>query len=104
MNDIDDILDFAGRLADGKRVVILSDKTRRGWETGAGIMRNRCAFTSRDMGDDWPEAFTYAIVAGWDEAMTEMAEKFEWDAPLVEFLNDAHTRFAELADRTDPTP
>jgi hypothetical protein len=75
-------------------------------ETGAGILRNRCAFTSRDMGADWPEAFTYAVVSGWDAsddgeagAMDEMAARWSWDEPLVEFLRDAHRRFQALADR-----
>jgi len=75
-------------------------------------MRNRCAFTSRDMAEDWPEAFTYAVVMGWDcddpdegdhDAGSEMAEKFGWDAELVAFIRDAHLRFEELADKT-PNP
>ena len=82
--------------------------------SGADRMRNLCAFTSRDMAADWPEAFTYAVVSGWDsnepddpdddlDAMTEVAAKFGWDEPLVEFLRDAHRRFKELRDnRKDP--
>lgn len=83
------------------RVLILTERTRFGGETGAGLMRNRCAFTSRDMSDDWPEAFTYAVVLGWDDSMDDMAAKFGWDEPMVEFLRDAHARFEALADR-DP--
>jgi hypothetical protein len=88
------------------RAIMLNERTRSGGETGAGIMRNRCAFTSRDMAADWPEAFTYAVVLGWDDAMDSMAAKFEWDDAMVEFLRDAHRRFAVLADAlvTDPTP
>jgi hypothetical protein len=88
------------------RVVVLNEDTRSGNETGAGILRNRCAFTPRDMGADWPEAFTYAVVFGWDDpeiheegAMDEMAARWGWDESMVEFLRDAHARFATLADR-----
>jgi hypothetical protein len=90
--------------------IALTEHFRSGGETGAGVMRNRCAFTSRDMGDDWPEAFTYAVVCGWDgdsegdSAMEAMAAKFGWDEPLIEFLRDAHRRFEALADRTKPRP
>lgn len=75
-------------------------------ESGAERMRDRCAFTSRDMAADWPEAFTYAIVLGWDadtrdgedeDAMDEVAERYGWDAALVEFLRDAHRRFEALS-------
>jgi hypothetical protein len=88
----------------GEKIVILSETTRMGVETGAGIMRNRCAFTSRDMAADWPEAFTYAIVSGWstypeNDAMPELAAKYEWDDEMVAFLVDAHERFAQLADK-----
>ena len=55
------------------RAFILSEGSRFGGETGAGLMRNRCAFTPRDMAADWPDAFTYAIVSGWGEAMEEVA-------------------------------
>lgn len=78
-------------------------------DSGAGLMRNRCAFTSRDQAADWPEAFTYAIVKGWDAkdeddpedvgAMAEVAEKFGWDESLVAFLRDAHERFKQLPDK-----
>lgn len=90
------------------RAIMLTEHTRFGGETGAGIMRNRCAFTTRDMGHDWPEAFTYAIVLGWDssdlgdgadEAMRNQAAKWGWDEELVAFLRDAHERFKTLADR-----
>jgi len=72
--------------------------------TGAGRLRNHCAFTSRDMGADWTEAFTYAVVFGWDAedsdgedgAMDEMAARWGWDETLVEFLRDAHRRFQAL--------
>ena len=93
---------------DDMRAVILTESSAFGDETGAGIMRNRCAFTSRDMASDWPEAFAYAIVSGWDDdtdepeesdAMSELAGKFDWDAEMVTFLRDAHQRFAELADK-----
>jgi hypothetical protein len=89
------------------RVVILTERTRFGGESGAGLMRNRCAFTPRDMGADWPEAFTYAVVFGWDDpdpesdAMAEMAARWDWDEPMVEFLRDAHRRFQALADKTE---
>lgn len=98
------------------RHLILTENARFGEETGAGIMRNRCAFTSRDMSADWPEAFTYAIVTGWDldpedllageedGAMDDMAAKFNWDNELVAFLRETHERFKALADkRTTPS-
>lgn len=90
--------------ASGKRVLVLTENTRMGGETGAGIMCNRCTFTSRDMAHDWPEAFTYAVVCGWgdgdeDDAWYDVAEKFGWDAELVAFLRETHRRFEELADR-----
>lgn len=84
--------------------VLLTENIAFGRETGAGIMRNRCAFTSRDMGADWPESFTYAIVLGWDDddpecdAMPEQAERHGWDDDLVAFLRDAHERFQALAN------
>ena len=90
--------------------IVLTERTRFGGETGAGIMRNRCAFTARDMAEDWPEAFTYAVVMGWDDetndpdagdAMSDMASKYGWDDELVAFLRDAHRRFMELTDRKD---
>ena len=83
------------------RAFILSEGSRFGGETGAGLMRNRCAFTPRDMAADWPDAFTYAIVSGWGEAMEEVAEAQEWDAELVAFLRDAHSRFDALPDRKE---
>ena len=82
-------------------IVILNEDTRSGGESGAGIMRNRCAFTPRDMGADWPEAFTYAVVFGWDDATEEMAVRWGWDSALLDFLRDAHRRFQALPDRTD---
>lgn len=93
-----------------ERVLILSENTHRGNESGAGLMRNRCAFTSRDMGADWPEAFTYAVVMGWDNeedpsdvgAWQELAAKFGWDSELIGFLIDAHRRFEELSDKLEP--
>lgn len=89
-------------------ILILTERTQFGGETGAGIMRNRCAFTSRDMALDWPEAFTYAIVLGWhddnpeDDATADVAEKFGWDADLVAFLRECHEKFKEIAYRTTP--
>lgn len=80
-------------------VIVLNEDTRFGSETGAGIMRNRCAFTVRDMGDDWPAAFTYAVVLGWNEATAEMAARWDWDDEMVAFLQDAHARFTALADK-----
>jgi hypothetical protein len=90
--------------------IILNENTRFGLETGAGLMRNRCAFTSRDMAADWPDAFTYAVVLGWDDdpdadpedrcdAMSAIAERWGWDDEMVAFLRDAHERFARLADK-----
>ena len=74
-------------------------------------MVNRCAFTSRDMAHDWPEAFTYAIVLGWHDdddpscdAMQEIAEQFEWDDELVAFLRDCHERFKTLKTKREETP
>jgi hypothetical protein len=87
------------------QIVILNDRTRVGDETGAGLMRNRCAFTSKDMGAEWDAAFTYAIVFGWhdddpeDDATAEVAEKFGWDETLIAFLRDAHERFKQLPDK-----
>ncbi|WP_062516502.1 hypothetical protein [Demequina gelatinilytica] len=114
---------------DGVRAIMMTERTRFGDETAAGVMANRCAFTSRDMGADWPEAFTYAIVMGWgnddDEcesgecevafedckdpahrgmAEREVAAKFGWDETLIAFLRDAHDRFKALpqtANRSD---
>jgi hypothetical protein len=83
----------------GKTLLIVNEHTRSGGETGAAVMRNRCAFTPRDMGADWPEAFTYAVVSGWDDATEELAARWDWDPALVEFLRDAHQRFQELPDR-----
>lgn len=92
----------------GERIVVLSERTRFGHETGAGLMRNRCAFTSRDMASDWPDAFTYAIVLGWhddehpeDDAMAEVAAQFGWDGELIAFLRDTHERFKKLADKRE---
>lgn len=93
----------------GDEVVILNERTRFGGESGAGLLRNRCAFTPRDMGADWPDAFTFAVVFGWDgdqddeSAMDEMAARWGWDEAMVEFLRDAHRRFAALPDRLPPT-
>jgi len=87
------------------RVLILTEDTHQGDETGAGRMRNRCAFTSRDMGADWPEAFTYAVVLGWDaeddeeDPMPEMAARWGWDDEMVAFLRETHQRFQQLVDR-----
>lgn len=92
------------------RMIILNDRTRFGGETGAGLMANRCAFTSKDMAEEWDAAFTYAIVFGWDDptdeeddggTLREQAEKWGWDEPLVAFLRDAHQRFAALPQRED---
>lgn len=65
-------------------------------------MRNRCAFTSRDMAADWPEAFTYAVVYGWGKAMKDVAAEQGWDAELVKFIRDAHKRFRVLSDEVTP--
>jgi hypothetical protein len=105
MTNIDGLEPMSGRC------ILLTEGTRFGGETGAGLMRNRCAFTSRDMGADFGDAFTYAIVLGWDpdpsdepdedgSAMDHQAEKWGWDAELVAFLRDTHERFKLLADRT----
>lgn len=94
--------------------LFLNENTRFGGETGAALMRNRCAFTTRDMSEDWASAFTYAIVFGWDSdepqdiaedpdfpggAMREQADRWGWDHELISFLRDTHERFAALADR-----
>jgi hypothetical protein len=87
--------------AEAACMVILNEESR--WystETGASIMRNRCAFTSTDMAADWHHAFTYAVVFGWKGAWREVAERYEWDDELVAFLKDAHRRFKKLADKT----
>ena len=83
--------------------LIVNESTTFGGETAAGIMHNRCVLTARDMGADWPEAFTYAVVAGWDDeggeddsAMLEVAARFGWDAELIAFIRDAHQRFGAL--------
>jgi hypothetical protein len=78
-------------------------------ETSAEMMRDRCAFTSQDMSEGWANAFTYAIVLGWDAdpdddpddagVMDLIAARFGWDERMVEFLRDAHRRFSELPDR-----
>lgn len=94
------------------QAILLTEDSRWGGETGAGLMRNRCAFTSRDMGAHWGDSFTYAVVYGWDpdpedepedgSAMDEQAAKWGWDAEMIEFLREAHRRFEELADRVPP--
>ena len=63
---------------------VLAD-ARRGQPTAAKTMRDRCGFTSRDMGASWSDAFTYAVIFGWD-------------AELIAFLRDAHDRFRTLPD------
>lgn len=88
-----------------ERVVVLSDSTRLGGETGAGLMRNRCAFTSRDMAEDWTDAFTYAVVFGWrKKAMKQMAARYGWDDELIAFLRDVRKRFKRLADNNTVYP
>lgn len=83
----------------GSQLDNMADRRERG-----GYPRG---FTPRDMGADWPEAFTYAVVFGWDDpdpesdAMAEMAARWDWDEPMVEFLRDAHRRFQALADKTE---
>jgi hypothetical protein len=96
------------------RYIILNDRTRFGGETGAGLMRNRCSFTSKDMAEEWDAAFAYAIINGWDpdeddpedsgDPMTAMAKRWDWDEPLVAFLRDAHERFMALPDRHEGEP
>lgn len=82
-------------------VMVLNEQTQTGDETGAGLMRNRCAFTSRDMSPGWADAFTYAIVCGWGKKATrDLAEQHGWDDDLVAFLRDAHRRFKRLPDVT----
>lgn len=105
-----------GQAAEPIRHVILTENAQFGEESGAGIMRNRCAFTSRDMGADWPEAFTYAIVTGWDPdpadlmdgeeggAMDDIAAKFNWDTEMVAFLRETHERFKALSDKRGMPP
>jgi hypothetical protein len=80
-------------------IVILNDRTRFGGETGAGLMRNRCAFTSKDMAAEWDSAFTYAIVYGWSGAWSDLAERYGWDDELVTFLRKSHREFKMLADK-----
>ena len=69
----------------------------------ADLMRDRCAFTSRDMAEHWGDAFTYAIVFGWGspedpdtDAWDQVAREQGWDERLVQFLRDTHRRFAAL--------
>lgn len=91
--------------------VILSDRYRFPDETGAGRLRTQCAFTSRDMAADWPEAFVYAVVYGWGRDETdptddtdcypELAERYGWDETLIAFLRDAHERFKALPDKIE---
>ena len=88
-------------MSEATSVIVLNETSFTAGKSGAGVMRNRCAFTSRDMGADWPEAFTYAVVFGWDDAMDEVAAEFGWDAPLVAFLVDAHERFKAVPDVTE---
>ena len=91
--------------------IVLNEESFSDETTGAGRLRNACAFTSRDMGADWPEAFTWAIVFGWgdedypdEDATSEIAEKFGWDDQLVAFLEDAHKRFLALPDKQPSEP
>jgi len=84
------------------RILILSDRARFGNETSAGTLRNQCAFTSKDMGAEWADAFTYGIVMGWD-AMKEIAALHGWDDELIAFIRDAHQRFKKLADVVEAT-
>ena len=83
------------------RHILLTENTRFGGETGAGLMRNRCAFTPKDMGYEFDSAFTYAIVFGWEDALSEQADKWGWDEELVAFIRNAHEQFAALSDRRE---
>ena len=75
----------------------MGEEVRFPGDTGAGLMRNRCAFTSRDMTADWADAFTYAVVAGLsDEDAVAGAEDFGWDDAVIAFLRQAHDRFKAL--------
>lgn len=71
--------------------------------SGAGVLRNQCAFTARDMSTGWSDAFTYAIVCGWGDAWDEVAEAHGWDPQLVEFLKQVHNEFAKLPDKVPPS-
>lgn len=90
------------------RYLLLNEHTQFGYETGAGLMRNRCAFTSKDMAAEFDSAFTYAIVWGWDadeaaeDAMAEVAAHWGWDTELVAFLREAHQMFQQLSDKRVP--
>ena len=84
-----------------EKIIVLNERTRFGSETGAGLMRNRCAFTSKDMAEEFDSAFTYAIVMGWDTAMQEVSERWGWDAELVQFLKNSRRRFKNLPDRKE---
>ena len=79
------------------RAAVLHEESHAPLSSGADMMRNRCAFTSRDMAAEWPEAFTYAVVFGWEEATKEVAARFGWDTELLDFLADAHERFEALS-------
>jgi hypothetical protein len=77
---------------------------------GAELMRQRCAYASRDMSVRYEDAFTYAIVLGWgdgpddpDDAWADVAELQGWDDELVAFLRIAHARFKELGQRYIPS-
>ena len=92
--------------------IFLNENTRFGRESGAGLMRNRCAFTARDMGAEFGDAFTYAVVCGWGSeddpddvnAWPEQAAKWGWDEALIEFLRDSHERFSRLSARIEDEP
>lgn len=86
---------------------ILSDHDRFPEEPGATLIRNQCAFTSRDMSMHWADAFTYGIVLGWDaaaddpepeDAMSEIAAAHGWDEQMIAFVRDAHERFLALRE------
>lgn len=94
----------------GVEHVLLNEETRFGGESSAGIMRNRCAFTSKDMSREWADAFTFSIVFGWsdedfpeDDAWGEISTYHGWDAEMVAFLKDAHERFLALPDKKEPS-
>ena len=41
------------------------------------------AFDARDWGQNKRDAWLYAVLIGWGDALQEVAERHGWDAPTV---------------------
>lgn len=54
------------------------------------------AFDSRDWAEDNRLATIYAIVFGWDDAWSEVKERFGWSGANVERLKKFHEEWKRL--------